>query len=277
MLEVAIDRLQGLLATTLREFTAGEAEVSLESIGAQRLGDWLGGLKLPAMIPVFRAVEWDGDGLLALDGRLVYSIVEVLLGSRRRAAPMRVESRAFTTIEATLIERLSRLILVDLGRALGPIAQVQCRLERTETDPRLAAIVRPASACVVVRLRVDLGDRGGRLELVLPEATIEPVRPVLAQAFMGEKLGADPIWQHHLAQEVWQAEVDLEAVLEERTGTLAEIMALEVGSVLWLEAHAETLATLRCGQVPILKGQVGRRGDTVVIKIEDPALRRREG
>jgi len=39
-----------------------------------------------------------------------------------------------------------------------------------------------------VRLRIDMEDRGGNIELLLPYATIEPIRPVLLQMFMGEKI-----------------------------------------------------------------------------------------
>ena len=273
MLEVVIERLQHLLAASMREFTAGEVEITLESIGAQRFGDWLGRLPLPTMIPVFKAVDWDGNGLVRLDNRLIYAVIEVLLGSRRRSAPARVESRPFTTIEATLIERLTRLILVDLGQSFAPVTPARFRLERTETDPRLATITRPGNACVVVTMRVELGDRGGTLEIVLPYATLEPAREVLMAAFMGEKLGADSVWQSHLAEEVWQAEIELQAILEERPGTLAEVLGLQVGSVLRLDADAETPVVLRCGQVPLLVGQVGCRGDTIVIKVEDRILR----
>jgi len=44
-------------------------------------------------------------------------------------------------------------------------------------------------------------DRGGRLELLLPYATLEPVRELLLQQFMGEKFGRDSIWETHLAEE----------------------------------------------------------------------------
>ena len=61
--------------------------------------------------------------------------------------------------------------------------------------PRFAAISRPANAAILVRLRIDMEDRGGNIELLLPYATIEPIRPVLLQMFMGEKFGRDPIYE----------------------------------------------------------------------------------
>ena len=39
-------------------------------------------------------------------------------------------------------------------------------------------------------------DRGGRVELLLPYATLEPVRELLLQ-FMGERFGRDSIRETH--------------------------------------------------------------------------------
>ncbi len=76
-------------------------------------------------------------------------------------------------------------------------------LDRIETNPRFAAIARPPNAAIVVKLRIDMEDRGGRLELLLPYATLEPIRKMLLQQFMGEKFGRDNIWEGHLAGELW--------------------------------------------------------------------------
>ena len=69
---------------------------------------------------------------------------------------------------------------------------------------------------MLARLRIDMEDRGGRLELLLPYATLEPVRELLLQQFMGEKFGRDSIWETHLAEELWNTEVELDVVLDEQ-------------------------------------------------------------
>lgn len=56
-------------------------------------------------------------------------------------------------------------------------------------------------------------DRGGRIELLLPYATLEPIRKMLLQQFMGEKFGRDNIWEGHLATEMWTTETEVRAVL----------------------------------------------------------------
>ncbi|HYF85862.1 flagellar motor switch protein FliM, partial [Azospirillum sp.] len=202
MLEVVFDRLVRMMSTSLRNFTSDNVEVSLDQISSVRFGDYLNSIPLPAMLSVFKAEEWDNYGLMVVDSALIYSIVDVLLGGRRGTAAMRIEGRPYTTIERNLVERMVHVVLSDLSAAFDPLSPVTFRFDRLETNPRFATIARPANAAVLVKLRIDMEDRGGRLELMIPYATLEPVRELLLQMFMGEKFGRDSIWETHLASEL---------------------------------------------------------------------------
>ncbi len=104
-----------------------------------------------------------------------------------------IEGRPYTTIARALVERMVHVILGDLSAAFEPLSPVTFRFDRLETNPRFATISRPSNAAIVTRFRIDMEDRGGRLELMLPDATLEPVRELLLQMFMGEKFGRDSI------------------------------------------------------------------------------------
>src|SRR3546814_19637198 len=105
------------MTTSLRNFTSDNVEVSLDNITSIRFGDYLNSIPLPAILSVFRAVEWDNYGLLTVDSSLIYSIVDVLLGGRRGTAAMRIEGRPYTTIERNLVERLVNVVLDDRSEA----------------------------------------------------------------------------------------------------------------------------------------------------------------
>ncbi len=269
MLEVVFDRLVRMLSTSLRNFTSDNVEVSLDNISSIRFGDYLNSIPLPAMLAVFKAEEWDNFGLITVDSSLIYSIVDVLLGGRRGTAAMRIEGRPYTTIERNLVERMIAVVLADLSAAFDPLSSVTFRFDRLETNPRFATIARPANAAVVARLRVDMEDRGGRLELLLPYATLEPVRELLLQMFMGEKFGRDSIWENHLATELWFTDVELEAVLDNTTVALNDVLEWEVGSRLDLLAKPESLVDLKCGEVRLFRGLMGRKGEKIAVRIEE--------
>jgi len=268
MLEIVFDRLVRIMSTSLRNFTSDNVEVSIDNILSLRFGDYLNSIPLPAMLAVFKADEWDNYGLMVIDSAMIYSIVDVLLGGRRGTAAMRIEGRPYTTIERTLVERLIHVVLADLSASFDPLCPVTFRFERLEVNPRFATISRLSNATVLARLRVDMEDRGGRMELLLPYATLEPVRELLLQQFMGEKFGRDSIWETHLAEELWNTEVELEAVLDEQVMQLSDVLALQPGSKMTLNVLPGAPVQLRCGGRALFEGRVGRRKNRVAVRIE---------
>ncbi len=273
MLEVVFDRLVRMMSTSLRNFTSDTVEVNLDSITSARFGDYLNSIPLPAMLTVFKAEEWDNYGLMMTDSSLIYSIVDVLLGGRRGTAAMRIEGRPYTTIERNLVERMVHVVLGDLSAAFDPLSPVTFRFERLETNPRFATIVRPANAVIIAQLRVDMEDRGGRIELLIPYATLEPVRELLLQMFMGEKFGRDSIWESHLTNELWQTEVPLEAVLDEIELSLGDVLNWQEGSRLQFNCGPTSEVELRCGQTPMFRGQMGRKSSTISVRISERLVR----
>ena len=269
MLEVVFDRLVRMMSTSLRNFTSDNVEVSLDTIDSLRFGDYLNGLALPAMLGVFKAEEWDNFGLLAVDSSLIYSTVDLLLGGRTASTGMRVEGRPFTTIERNLVERMVHVVLADLSAAFGPLSPVTFRFERLETNPRFATISRPSNGAIVAKFRIDMEERGGRLELFFPFATLEPVRELLLQMFMGEKFGRDSIWETHLAEELWKTDIELTAVLDQQVMSLGKVFDLKVGSQLALNATRNSSIEVRCGDVAMFTGKMGRKGDLVAIRISE--------
>ena len=272
MLEVVFDRLVRMMSTSLRNFTSDNVEVTLDNITSVRFGDYLNSIPLPAMISVIKAEEWDNFGILTVDSALIYSIVDVLLGGRKGTAALRIEGRPYTTIERSLVERMVLVVLADLSAAFDPLTPVNFRFDRLETNPRFATVARPANAAILARFRIDMEDRGGRLELVFPYATLEPVRELLLQMFVGEKFGRDSIWEIHLANEMWNTDIDIEAVLDEQVMSLGDVMNLKVGSRLMLSVNVDPKIEFRCGNVPLLSGRMGRKGDKIAILVEDSKL-----
>ncbi len=273
MLEIVFDRLVRMMTTSLRNFTQDNVEVSLDSILSLRFGDYLNSIPLPAMLAVFKAEEWDNYGLMTIDSSLIYSTVDVLLGGRRGTAAMRVEGRPYTTIERTLVERLIHVILSDLSAAFDPLSPVTFRYDRLETNPRFATISRPSNAAIVAKLRIDMEDRGGKIELLIPYATLEPVRELLLQMFMGEKFGRDSIWETHLAEELWLTEVDISAIMDKQEMSLDKVLQWQVGSQLMLNTSPDSKIELMCGDIPMFNGIMGRKGNNVAIQIHDKIKR----
>lgn len=273
MLDVVFDRTARLMTTSLRQLTDDNIEVVIDDISTTRFGDYMQGVAPPAVIGVVRAAPLDNYCLIAADGALVYSIVDLLLGGRRGAGYVAADDRSFTAIELGLAQRILSLLAEDLGEAFRPVADGAFTLERLETTPRFAAIAQEASVCALAKFRVRVEDVGGRVSVLFPHAALEPVRKTLRQAFIGEAAASDGAWRGHLSAEVAAASLDISAVLAEKTMTLGALSRLEAGETLVFAPGAAGMVELRAGAAPIGRARIGRSGDAVAVQVESPIAR----
>ncbi len=276
MLEVVFDRMVRILSTSLRTFTSDNVDVSIDSMTSLRFEDYLNSIPLPALLGVFRAVEWENFGLVTVDSSQIYSTVDILLGGRRATRPIRIEGRPYTTIEQDIVRKMVEIVLNDMGSAFDPLSPVTFQFDRLENNPRFASITRPNSAALLVRLRVDMDERGGMIEILSPHNTLEPIRDLLLQMFMGEKFGQDSVWERHLGKEVQQTYIDVEAVLDERKISLGEIIDLKIGSTIMLNAKPNDLVKIKSGGVQLTTAKLGKLGDMMAVSLVDEIKRMKE-
>lgn len=267
MADVVFERLSRILGGSLRNLFQDNVEVRLVSIASQRLGDSLADVGPLSLLGVFRAREWDNPGIIHVDAETVSNLTEILLGGRRTASGVSSPPKPPTSIGRNLAERLIRLILNDLSVSFAPICGIRFDFERIETDPRFAPIGRASGAALVARISLTTANRTCSVGIILPYATLEPVRELLLQQFMGEKFGRDPIWETHLAEELWHTDVELEAVLDEQTMTLAAIINLAEGDVMPIGTPKGASILLRCGTVNLFAARLGVRHGRIAAEI----------
>jgi flagellar motor switch protein FliM len=276
MLEIVFDRFVRTLSTSLRNFTSDNVDITIDSITSMRFEDYLNTVPLPALLSIFQAVEWENYGIITIDSSLTYSMVDVLLGGGRTHRPVKIEGRPFTTIEQDIVKSLSSLMLEDMSSAFNPLTPVTFRFERLETNPRFATITRPSNAVILISLRVDMEERGGKAEILLPYATLEPVKDLLIQMFTGESFGGDAQWETHMSNEVRNTYVELMAMLPPKNVVLRDIAKLDVGSTIVLDTGPDDAIEVRCKGIPMMSGRMGDSNSHIAIKIDDLIQRETE-
>ncbi len=267
MLEVIFDRTARLMTTNLRQLTNDNVEVTLDDISSTRFGDFIHSISGPSIVGVVKSPTLDNYCLIAVDSQLVYSVVDLLLGGRRSGGVLAIEDRDFTQIELALIERVMTQLIDDLSAAFAPVADANFILDRIETTPRFAAIAQEANVCSLAKFRVDMEDRGGRVAILMPHATLEPVYKLLLREFIGEANESEAVWHDHLAAELNAATLDLKVVLAERDMALGEIADLTPGQTISFNAGTKTIAEIRAGKTVVAHGAVGRAGENIAVRL----------
>jgi flagellar motor switch protein FliM len=267
MLEVVLERLAKTFQSSLRRFAGDNVVVTANPATNLRFGDYLKNLPMPSLLCVIRIDGTNAPGLIAAGPEIVASAVDLLLGGRQTQAPT-AAGRAVTAIERTLTERLVRLMLADLQTAFQPVVDLRFRLERIETSPRFAGITRESNGVLVSSLGLEVDGRGGKLDLVLPHASLEPLREMLRQNYPGDRFGRDPLWEQHLTEQLLVSHIQLSAILDEPTVELGSLMGWKVGSTLTLDATPTSSVKVYCGKSAVFKGSMGRHDDRVVVRID---------
>ncbi|MFN7038188.1 MAG: flagellar motor switch protein FliM [Alphaproteobacteria bacterium] len=269
MLEIVFDRLVRILSTSLRNYTADTVDIDIRSISSLRFGSYINSIPMPALVTVFKAIEWENFGLINADGHLIYSLVDILFGGRKANQPIKFEGRPYTTIEQGIVKQLSEIILTDLGASFDPLSPATFLFERIETNPRFATIARPGDAAILLQLRVEMEDKGGKIEILFPYATLEPIRDQLLQVFVGEKFGKDSEWESHLQTEIVNTSIEMEAILTHKKTIMGEVMSLKVGSTILMDVSPEDDIILYSSGIKMFSGKLGKLGNKIAVSIND--------
>lgn len=269
MLEAAFERLVRSLKSSLRKLASDNVEVTLSEMTSTRFGPYMSSIALPAMLAIVKTDPWGGLCIVSVSAGLVYSLVELVLGGGHGTGQSAsVEGRGFTTIEMGIARRLFDSILTNAEDAFSTITPVTFSIEHFETSPRFAAIAPPASLTALARFKIEMGGVSGDFEIAFPYSTLEPVRDVLLTNYSGDKLGNDEIWGSHLAAQAAVSETTLSAILYEGRMPLGRIMNLGVGDTLMFTTKPEDFIDLRCENVVLARGRLGRVDHNIAVRVE---------
>lgn len=274
MLEIILDKLVGLLSSSLRNFTSVMIEVNFTSIKALRFGEYLNSLTTPCLLHICTVSKWGSSILMSADADLSYTIVNILLGGKNHLRPLEREPRPYTAIEGRLLERFNTIVLKDFNKVFQPLTGVDFKYDRQETIPRFATIVQANNATVLAQLKITMNGQGGVLDFVMPYSTLEPVRDSLLQMYAGEKFGQDSIWENHLTNEAWEVEIPLKAYLAEIEIPLEDVLQWKPGSFLNLGKPVKSLIEIKNENTKLLEGSMGNYENHLAVKVENTYLKR---
>lgn len=276
MLDVVFDRFVRLLADNLRHFMTASVEVNIDYVESVRFGDFWVNIPVPSVITVMEVAEWQGNCLSVVDQKLIYTIIENLLGGRDTPPEDMMEVRPLTSIERKITHRVMGLFTRHLTEAFEPLCKATFEIDRLETNPQLAQIARDTNAAVHARFSLEIEGRLGSIDFVLPYSTLEPVRQLLLQMFMGENFGKDTSWEQHFSDKLQGTDVVLQAVLHETEASLSDTLDWKVGTFLPLTATADDPVRMLCSNLELLRGSLGQRQGNIAIRIDDTVFDRQE-
>jgi len=269
MLDIIYDRFVRVISNSLRNYTSFTVDVDVGQTSISRFGEYIDSVPTPTMIAVIKAVEWDNYGLIVIESQLIYTFMDILFGGRKMPVNLKVEGRAYTSIEQNIVQTITEMILSDLSTSFDPITPVTFQLDRLESNPKFAMIARPEDPVNHLELKVQMDNRDGKIDIIFPYSTLEPAKKILSKSFIGDRGTKDPTWLRHFEYEISQAKITAEVILNGKTSSLKEALDMKVGNTLVLDIMANDELYMKVAGLKVGTGKIGKVNDKMAIQMSD--------
>lgn len=228
----------------------------------------------PSCINILDLAPIKIPGMLDIDIKLVFAMIEKLLGSNEIHDDVQ---REFTSIEARIARKIVLRMLTDLREALLRVLEVDVGLTAIEHNPDFTYIMNANDACILLHFEVELGEFTGKMSVCISLTGLD--------AEVGTE-GASPYRDVRSENERTEDGNRLALVLDSTASDLVaevgrisvgydEIKDLAEGSVISLRKHLDDPLKVLVGDCPLFLAKMGRFNSKSAVRITE-VLRPRE-
>jgi flagellar motor switch protein FliM len=269
-LEMVNERFARHMRISLFNMMRRTAEVSINGIQMIKFGEYVHTLFVPTSLNMVRFRPLKGTGLITMEARLVFILVDNFFGGDGRYHA-KIEGREFTPTERRIVQMLLKIIFEDYKEAWAPVMDVSFEYLDSEVNPAMANIVSPTEVVVISSFHIELDGGGGDFHIALPYSMLEPIRELLDAGVQSDKEDTDMRWSKALRDEIMDVPVELSTKFIEFELSLRDIMNLKAGDIIPIEMP-ETLTVL-IEDLPTYRAKLGRSRDNVAIQIHSKIKR----
>lgn len=255
-LDIIHDRFIRLFRVTLSNSLRKMANLSVNSTGPLKFSEFMNSLPLPSCLNILRLDPLRGAAVMVIESKLLYALVDSFFGGND-VPYTKIEGKDFTQIEIKIARRVVLSAIDDLEKAWEPVYPLKIGYSRTEINPQFVAVVPPSDVVIATTFDVELEKVSGTIKIVIPYSTLEPIKSKLSVGFQSEQLEVDFIWINRVKEQIMQTTANLTVKLGEAQIQVRDLMNLEVGDIIQLNADATMPLSVMVEGIPKFKGIPG--------------------
>jgi len=276
-LDVITERFSRCFQRKLIDMVQTGVEVVAGEVKIIKMNEYLRNLFFPSSLNILRIDALGGVGLLTLDSKLIFSIIDLYYGGNGQMR-FKIEGREYTPVEMGLIRNLVNECIRCLLASWEPVIPIEIEVLNSEMNPKFASIVDPIEMVVISPVYVRFENQEGRIDIVMPYAMLEPIRDVLEEGMRSLQGEGDKRWNKTLRDEAQEIEVSLSAELAQVHMSVEDLLAMEVGDIIPIEMPS--LVPVKVEAITVGHGRLGDFEGKKAVQLMDftrhPAYRDRE-
>jgi len=241
-------------------------EISVNGIEMVKFNEYIQTLFVPTSLSMIKMAPLRGTGLIMLDPKLVFVLVDNFFGSDG-SIHAKIEGREFTSTELRVIEKVVQICFEDLVKAWEPVMSVNFNYHNHEVNPSMATIVSPTEVIVVSNFHVELDGGGGDIHIVYPYSMIEPIRTLLDAGVQSDHGDIDERWAILRKEELMHARINMQALFVEKEIPVSELINFKAGDIIPFDLPEQVM--ILAEDMPIIRGQYGEHQGNAAVKVEE--------
>ncbi len=270
-LEEVYDKLARLMGTSFSALLQRSIEVEFVSTEMVKYTECISAFSSPTSFTIFGMDPLIGSAMLAVEPRLVYSLIDCMFGGDGKPTE---RMREFTIIEQRMMRKFALEALGNLQMAWKVVDPINVILKKTEVKPEFVHLASPNDLMVVIVFGVRGSEFSGNLHICIPYLMLEPIKDKLSSKYLREK-DMEHNWRAQLETLLQDTPVTIVAELGVTTRSVRNLLDLQIDDVIQLNTGPEDLVNLTVDHVPKFVGYPGIiKGNRAV---EIAALRRKNG
>ena len=265
-LEMINERFARYFRISFFDMLRKSPEITVNGIEMIKFNEYIQTLHLPTSLSMIKMSPLRGTGLVVLDPKLVFILVDNFFGGDG-SIEAKIEGREFTSTELRVIEKVVHMSFKDLVKAWEPVMSVHFNYHNHEVNPQMATIVSPTEVIVVSSFHIELDGGGGDIQIVYPYSMIEPIRNLLDTGVQSDHGDIDERWAILLKEELMHAKINIQALFVEKQVKLSDLINFKAGDIIPIDLPEQVL--LLAEDIPVIRGQFGEHQGNTAVKVED--------
>ena len=255
-LDIIHDRFIRLFRVSLSNALRKIANLSVNSTGPLKFSEFMNSLPLPSCLNILRLDPLRGAAVLVIESKLLYALVDSFFGGND-VPYTKIEGKDFTQIEIKIARRVVLAAIDDYEKAWEPVYPLKVGYSRTEINPQFVAVVAPSDVVIATTFDVELEKVSGTIKIVIPYATLEPIKSKLSVGFQSEQLEVDFIWINRIKEQIMGTSANINVKLGDAEIAMRDLMELQPGDIIQLNTDATSPLDILVEGVPKFRGIPG--------------------
>jgi flagellar motor switch protein FliM len=252
-LDEVYDKLARMLGTSFSALLQRSIEVDFISTEMVKYTECISAFSNPTSFAIFAMEPLIGSAMLAVEPRLVYSLIDCMFGGDGQPTE---RMREFTLIEQRMMHKFALEVFANLQKAWEIVNPITVCLKKTEIKPDFVYLASPNDLIVVIVFGVKGREFSGNLHICIPYLMLEPIKDQLSTKYLREK-DMEHNWSEQLQMLLQDTQVTLTAELGITTRSVRDLLDLQVDDVVQLNTGPEDLVTLAVDHIPKFLGFPG--------------------